>query len=240
MNIAVVDDLAVDSIHLCTLLQEYSKKNNKSFDVTAFSNGNDFIDSFEPGKYNIVFLDIYMPNMTGMDLAKRVYEKDPNCHIIFVTSSSDFAVESYDVNAIYYVIKPISMEKLEIALKRCEAALLTDNRFTIITFKRNPCKVFFKDILYIEKQYRKLFLHTTTHLYDITMTWTDFLKSADLDERFLECFRGIIVNMDHISNALEFDFLLDNGEKIPIRQRNRSLIKKQYMDYMFHDLKQND
>lgn len=240
MNIAIVDDLTVDSNYLCTLLQDYFQTNNIDFNITTFSDGNDFIASFTPGKYNLVFLDIYMPNMTGMDLAKQFYEKDPNCHIIFVTSSSDFAVESYDVNAIYYIIKPISQEKLELALKRCESALLTNNKFIDFTFEKNPCRVFLKDILYIEKQYRKLILHTCTRNYTLTTTWNDFLEGNALDDRFLECFRGIIVNMDHISQALEVDFLLDNNEKVPLRQRSRTLIKKQYMDYMFNNLKQNN
>ena len=133
MNIAIVDDLPADSAYLCTLLEKYSTKNNIDISITTFLDGIEFLDSFEPNKFDVAFLDIYMPKITGIELAKQFFEKDPNCHIIFVTSSSDFAIESYDVNALYYVIKPISEEKLDIALKRCQKTLLTNNKYIDIS-----------------------------------------------------------------------------------------------------------
>lgn len=237
MNIAIVDDLATDSTYLCTLLEKYSTKNNIDVSITTFSSGIDFLDCFEPNKFDVAFLDIYMPKITGIELAKQFFEKDPNCHIIFITSSSDFAVESYDVNALYYIIKPISEEKLDIALKRCQKTLLSDNKYIDIPYENCSLKIFFRDILYIENHHRKLTIHTTKTNYTFSISWSNFITSVKLDERFLECFRGIIVNMDHISKVLEIDFLLDNDEKVPLRQRSRSQLKKQYMDYMFNHLK---
>lgn len=239
MNVAIVDDLQTDAKHLYTLLTNYCQNHNLMLHTELFSDGTEFIKNFSPNKFDIVFLDIYMPNLNGMDTAKQLFKLDPNCHIIFVSTSADYAVESYDVNALYYVIKPISSEKLELVLNRCKEALIADNKYLTVTANKCTLNINFKDILYIETKLRKLGIHTTYDVITTPSTYSDFLNTNSLDERFIECYRGIIINMDHISKVLDIDFLLDNGEKLPIRQREQKQIKNQYMNYMFTHLKNN-
>ncbi len=239
MNVAIVDDLQTDSKYLYTLLTNYCQNHNLMLHAELFSDGTEFIKNFSPNKFDIVFLDIYMPNLNGMDTAKQLFKLDPNCHIIFVSTSADYAVESYDVNALYYVIKPISSEKLELVLNRCKEALIADNKYLTVTANKCTLNINFKDILYIETKLRKLGIHTTYDVITTSSTYSDFLNANSLDERFIECYRGIIINMDHILKVLGIDFLLDNGEKLPIRQREQKQIKNQYMNYMFTHLKNN-
>lgn len=237
MNVAIIDDLQTDAEYLCNLLTDYCQNYNLILHTELFSDGTEFIKSFFSNKFDIIFLDIYMPNMNGMDIAKQLFKIDPNCRIIFISTSTDYAVESYDVNALYYVIKPISPEKLELVLNRCKEALITDNKYLTVTVNKCALKIRFKDILYIETKLRKLGIHTIYDVINTSSTYSDFLNETPLDERFMECYRGIIVNMDHISKVLDIDFLLDNGEKLPIRQKQQKQIKNQYMNYMFTHIK---
>lgn len=239
MNVAIVDDLQTDANHLCTLLNNYCQNHKLILHTELFSDGTEFIKNFSPNKFDIVFLDIYMPNLNGMDTAKQLINLDSKCHIIFISTSADYAVESYDINALYYIIKPISPEKLELVLNRCKKALIADNKYLTVIANKCTLDINFKDILYIETKLRKLDIHTTYDVITTSSTYSDFLNANSLDERFIECYRGIIINMDHISRVLDMDFLLDNGEKLPIRKKEQKQIKNQYMNYMFTHIKNN-
>ncbi len=78
--------------------------------LDRFSSGEDFLGAFTPGKYDLIFLDIYMDGITGMETAKRIRQTDHDCRIIFITISPEFAVESYNVNASFYLLKPIGKD----------------------------------------------------------------------------------------------------------------------------------
>lgn len=86
---------------------------------TRFSSGEEFLGAFTAGKYDLIFLDIYMDGITGMETAKRIRRADHGCRIIFITTSPEFAVESYDVSASFYLLKPIEKNGVFAALDRC-------------------------------------------------------------------------------------------------------------------------
>lgn len=111
MNIAIVDDLKTDSDRLVGFIDTYMKQHNLQYGtLDRFSSGEDFLGAFTPGKYDLIFLDIYMDGITGMETAKRIRQTDHDCRIIFITTSPEFAVESYNVNASFYLLKPIGKD----------------------------------------------------------------------------------------------------------------------------------
>ena len=111
MNIAIVDDLKTDSDRLVGFIDTYMKQHNLQYGtLDRFSSGEDFLGAFTPGKYDLIFLDIYMDGITGMETAKRIRQTDHDCRIIFITISPEFAVESYNVNASFYLLKPIGKD----------------------------------------------------------------------------------------------------------------------------------
>ena len=120
MNIAIVDDLKTDSDRLVGFIDTYMKQHNLQYGtLDRFSSGEDFLGAFTPGKYDLIFLDIYMDGITGMETAKRIRQTDHDCRIIFITTSPEFAVESYNVNASFYLLKPIGKDGVFSALDRC-------------------------------------------------------------------------------------------------------------------------
>ena len=108
MNIAIIDDLKTDSDRLVGLINTYMEQHRlQCRTMDLFSSGEAFLDTFTAGKYHLIFLDIYMDGITGMETAKRIRQTDHDCRIIFITTSPEFAVESYNVNASFYLLKPI-------------------------------------------------------------------------------------------------------------------------------------
>ena len=105
MNIAIIDDLKTDSDRLVGLINTYMEQHRlQCRTMDLFSSGESFLDTFTSGKYHLIFLDIYMDGITGMETAKRIRQTDHDCRIIFITTSPEFAVESYNVNASFYLL----------------------------------------------------------------------------------------------------------------------------------------
>lgn len=120
MKIAIVDDIKGEAERLSGLVARYLSTHGLFCDQTdLFASGEAFLEHFEPARYDIIFLDIYMSGMTGMETARRIREQDTNCSLLFVTTSPDFAIDSYDVNATYYLLKPVNEAQVTRALDRC-------------------------------------------------------------------------------------------------------------------------
>ena len=101
MNIAIIDDISTDAEALKNIAVSYFEKKQIRAEICHFFSAEEFFEDYQPGKFQILFLDIYMDGMTGMEAARRIRRQSDNCILVFVTTSSDFAVESYDVGASY-------------------------------------------------------------------------------------------------------------------------------------------
>ena len=100
MKLAIVDDLKTDSDRLAGFVHTYMEQHQLKLDaLDQFESGESFLSGFTSGSYDLIFLDIYMTGITGMETAKKIRQTDHDCRLIFITTSPEFAVESYDVNA---------------------------------------------------------------------------------------------------------------------------------------------
>jgi DNA-binding LytR/AlgR family response regulator len=144
--------------------------------VAAFSSGEDFIEGFVPKQYDIIFLDIFMGALTGIQTAEKIREVDVEVVIIFTTSSEDFTREGYRLNAYKYLIKPVQggdvAEALELALvkrDRSQGAQIT------VIVDGDPVTIAINDIVFVESSNRKTIIHTTNGDY-LTSTTTDAME----------------------------------------------------------------
>ena len=179
------------------------------------------------------FLDIYMDGMTGMEAARRIRRQSDNCILVFVTTSSDFAVESYDVGASYYLLKPFQPEKLCSILDSFQSRHLLASRYIEVVSDRVPIRVPLRSILYADTFRNAVCLHTDAGPVRSYLTFHKFEEQIRDCPNFLSCYRGCVVNMDRIQEASEEGFLLDNGEVVQIRKRGSSAIRKAYLQYLF-------
>ena len=121
LKIAICDDNIADLSNMVSIVNEYNalQMDKHKIEYTAFNSALDLIAAMESGQqYELTLLDILMPFMTGMDLAKEIRQFNQDVKIIFLTSSPEFAVESYSVGAYYYALKPIWKDKLFILLDK--------------------------------------------------------------------------------------------------------------------------
>ena len=233
MNIAIIDDYEDDRLKLETMVLDYCAQNNRQVRIDFYENSERFLRTYKKGFYDIIFLDIYMSGITGMETAQKLRMQNEDCHLIFVTSSLEHAVDSYDVQATYYLTKPVTEHKFKDVMDIC-CRQIDDGKYIEVLANRLPTRIPIKHILYAETYQNAITLHTNVAVIKTYMTFQSFLELLEEDSRFLCCYKGCAVNMDHISGLAEDCFIMDNEDRVPIRKRELNAIKNKYTNYLLN------
>lgn len=236
MNIAIVDDLKEDRDKVSLYLHEYFAESipSRALKVDHFINGETFIKGFTPYTYQIIFMDYYMDEMSGLELAKAIRKLDASVTLIFTTISQDYAIAGYTVKASGYLVKPVAYSELKELLSFLEIEELYHQEYIEIINGYSTYRVLIADIVYCDISGH----YTQIHLQDGKMERTrmTFHQVIDLLEpypQFLSCYRGCTVNMDHIKSLDDFCFITSDFERVPIRMKEYSKISQTYFDYVF-------
>lgn len=188
-------------------------------------------DVNEGKEYDVYFLDIDMPELNGLDLAKRIREMQKKPIIIFLTSYPDFALASYDIKirAYQYILKHKMKETLPAVMRSIVAEINEPRYYTIQTqvrFSRISCD----DVLYMRKDGKNVIIVTTTREYRERKTLDKIVKDMNLPELiFIE--RGYVVNILHIQHIKNNVIIMDNGENLFISRNKISAVKEKVNEY---------
>ena len=157
MRIAVCDDEREETKRISSVIDRYNKERNARIEYSIFSSSIELASVAEREKFDIYILDIIMPVLNGIDLAKEIREFDKVSPIIFLTSSPEFAVESYSVKAADYLVKPIDKERLFCSLDDILDRTETEQeKFIIVRSDDGLRKIFFSNLIYAEVYERKI------------------------------------------------------------------------------------
>lgn len=239
MKIAIVDDGERDRATLKEGIERFLEKNGIAGNVVAFEQGSRFVAAMADRRPDVVFLDIYMNGMDGMETARRIRERDKECLIIFTTTSKEHAVESFRVRAFDYLVKPYTAEQLEEVLRLCLEAMGRNSKYIEVVSKRAKLKILLKDIIFSDVDGHYIMIHTKTEVIKTRMQFDQFSPLLLSDKRFLNCYRNCIINMDEVGSMEEFDFLMKGGERIPITKARANALKEAYANYVFEQLHKN-
>lgn len=231
MNIAVCDDNLSDREIIRQQLNIYFSDKFIDYNIDSYENGVNLIYSIDDGEhYDIIFLDMYMDKLKGIEVAHRLRNMNYKGKIIFLTATEEFAVQSYDVEASGYLVKPHDINKISTVLDRVLSNY--EDVYTYPIKKRNVIiKVPYSDIEYIESNNSKCILH---HI-DGTK-YTIYKKLNDIEEEinnntYLRCHQSYLVNMNKVE-SVDTDFTMKSGDIVPIRTRNFNEIRKEYCNYI--------
>lgn len=239
MNIAIVDDIKDEITTLLGFIEKYCVDRYISYNAEQFESGEDFISCFKPETYDIIFLDIYLGGISGMKVAEKIRETDASCIIIFTTTSPDFAIKSFRVRAFDYLLKPFKYEQYEETMDLCCNQLNNKSRYIVIKESRLMFKIHLDDIIYTDYSNHYILIHMKTRIAKSYMKFGDFSKLLLPYPQFLYCYRNCIVNMDYIDYMDKEDFVLQNGERLPIARLYKQEIRQAYADYEFKKLHGN-
>ena len=241
MNIAIVDDEKIELAAAENYLRNYLQENwsELSFQIQPFSSATDFLQIFKPKIFQLIILDIYMPAINGMELAQIIRARgDDDANIVFLTGNDDFVLNGYRVFAVGYFMKPITDHAEDFA-KTFEHIFRKIREKTpeiILSVAGAKISVPLRNILYVDIDYRH---RLCVHLADgkkfvTTNNYSEIQPTLLADERFLECYHRIIVNMDYIKSMEPDDFILMDSTSLPISQRKKKEVKVKFMRYFAH------
>lgn len=236
MKIIICDDEPKDQKKLQQVIQKYFYNRNMDCEIKTYFDAA-AIDLNIISKCDILFMDIFMPNSNGMDIIKMI-RQNISCPIIFISSSRDFAIEAFNVNAIHYLIKPFIEEKIYEALDRCMSSIskAATSSEDIIEIKLNGSRtpISTKDIIYVEVFNNLSIIHTTHSDIQTYSTLTALYEQMD-DTLFMRPHRSYIVNMKYILKYCFDHILLENGQEIMLSRKKRTELKQQYQNFLFRE-----
>lgn len=232
VRIAICEDRAEDMGNLMDILYVSADQNKISAkpQISTFPSGESFIEEFKEGDYDLIFLDIFMKDMTGMDTAKLIRRIDSDCAIVFTTTSKDFAIEGYKVDALDYIIKPAKDEEIiQLITKYLDSKKEKEGPFITVIADYRKVDVTLSKIVYIEVIDKYCIFHTTERDIKSRMSMNELVDK--LSRPFLRCHRSYMVNLDYVKDITE-DFIMKNGDVVYIRKNDYAHIKEEYLKYL--------
>ena len=229
--IAVCDDIPIECADIAKQIETILKQSNTDFMIKKFFGGLELIQSRE--SFDIIFLDIKMPNINGMELAKQIRKQGRQSLIIFITSASEYVFDAFDVEAFQYLLKPIQTDKLKNVLEKATKKMQIDANidFLMISANRQIQKVFLKDILYIESIGRIAKIHCNNGTLE-TYEQIAILEDKLSDKFFFRCHKCFLVNLNFVDAFNKTEVRLENGEKIMLAKRRYEDFQKAILSYM--------
>jgi len=240
MYLAIADDQAADLRAAADFIRNYIAQQHPEsvgdLRLDTFVRSEDLLAAFEPHKYDLIILDIYMETVTGMQAAETIRALDKDVQIIFLTTSTEHLLAGYRVFAVGYFVKPLADNREEFA-KTFDHIFphLTDRQKSIgITVRGVKINVPYRNIHYADIRDKRLCLHLAADNLSTNDSYEACRAKLLSDDRFVECHHRIIVNMDYVARMSKEDFILTSGENVPISQRRKTETKLAYMSYLAH------
>lgn len=217
-NIAIVEDEDGAALKLTESIERYEKEFSCEFNVVRFRTASEFLDGYKP-IYAVVFMDIQMPGMNGMDAAFRLREVDKLVSLIFITNLMQYAQKGYEVDALGYLIKPVSYYDLSLKLRKAlDVYSMTENRDIAIDVAGGVCHISHDRLMYVEIIKHRLYYH----LVDEKIETTGVLSAVErmlAPHGFLRCNNCYLVNPRFIVSVKGATVQVGNTELIISRPR---------------------
>lgn len=230
-KIAIVEDSnrSVDIIK--NYLEEFTSTTNVLFDIYVFNDGEEIMFDYEP-VYDIIFLDIEMKRLNGMDTAKKIRKIDTNVIIIFITNNSQYAVKGYQVDAMSYLLKPVGYFAFQEELKKSLARVdkLKKKEFLLIPTQEGLRKIDTNEIMYIESIRHYLLIVTVDKTYEIRGTLKKMEEKLE-NLNFNRCNNCYLVNLAYVE-GVEAEFAIVGAHKLKISRPRKKNFIEQIVNYL--------
>lgn len=234
MKIAICDDEMHFIDSLCPLLEQWAKERGIKLTLYRFTNGDDLIAAHQSKCMDLIFLDIIMPLLSGIDAAREFRNTNQNVPIVFLTSSKEFAVDSYEVKALNYLIKPVDQTKLFLTLDDFLKTFSLPKTFFTAKTADGFCRIVIAEVDYLEAQNKQVLVHLSD---DRTIVIRElFSKCAEVfspENGFCCCHRSYIVNLSNVEQFSKTEVTTIYNAVIPISRNNYAAFKETYFNHMF-------
>lgn len=237
IHIAICDDSKQERQILAALFKRYQELHATPLQIHIFQNGFSLLDAIDQGKrFDITILDILMPGENGIEIARNIRASGTDTEIIFLTSSPEYAVDSYEVKAQNYLLKPVTEEKFFASIDSILAELDEKDTasFIIYTTEKQYSRIRVSSLVYGEVTHRTITLHLADQtMISAVMTFTEFQDILKAYPDFIYPHRSYAVNMNYIQYVTKSDIILTDGQKIPLSRNNYTKILEQFLNFAY-------
>ncbi|WP_026657172.1 LytR/AlgR family response regulator transcription factor [Butyrivibrio sp. AC2005] len=233
LKVAICDDEMTQRRQLQFIID----KSRPGTEVNLFESGEDFLNAFRPGLYDLIFMDILMPGMGGIDATGKIRNIDASVPIVFATSSKDHAMEGYKNRVIRYLMKPFDPvevgEVLELAaqMKGTQGGVTVRINGKDMTFS-------FEKICYVEQSSHTLYMHMANGATLQLTGKLDNIEAQTPDDSFLRCHQSYLVNLAHakcVDRGLQI-FKMKDGDTVHIRRESLAEANRMLSEYTMKNL----
>ena len=228
MRIAVCDDEELFRIEFKSVLDKVLI--NAEYDIDTFSGGSSLYEAFLKNPFDLVFLDIEMPGIDGITLAKRLRAVSENVQIVFLTSHIEYALEGYEVNALRYLVKPVDMNKLSEVLKYIQDKK-NNSRQIMIKQEGEDIVIDISDVIYMESMDKNVRIVTSKSEYITRYNISDYEEELK-NSGFLRIHRGYLISLSKVKKIVKNDVVMDGDISLPVSRSNIKTLKDALYAYV--------
>lgn len=230
MHIAIVEDEAAAAAQFQEYISRFAKETEKNIEISHYGSGIEFLNRFK-GQFDIILLDILMPGIDGMETAKRIRQTDSQVMLLFITNMAQYAVNGYEVEAVDYILKPVTYFVFSQRLSRAIGRLDRQGKhYLMITCKTGARKLEIESIYYVESQGHNLIYHTAGGSYTVLGTIRN-VEDKLLPFHFFRCNKGILVSLAHV-DGIDDGCAIVSGERVPISRARRNGFMEALTDFI--------
>lgn len=236
MKIAICDDDSKELLNIASLVEAYRNARKADLTYISFQSAAELLSCMDAGDYDVLLLDVLMPGINGIQAAREIREQNRHVEIVFLTSSPEYAVESYSVRAHYYLLKPPSEEKLFPILdmlmdkfKRPEDALRIKTHSSVFSLP-------YGKIEYIEVSAKKLyFCLTDGSTREVTGSMADFEQTLLKRPGFMKVHRSYIANLQWVQELRQGELITVSGRRVPVSRTAYPQARTAYTQFLFSE-----
>lgn len=235
MRIAICEDTALDMEGILDLCDAYANARGYILHTLLYGHAEKLLADPQARDTDAVLLDIMMAGANGMaplgvEVARRLRAEGYAGAIIFATTSEAYYPEGFEVGAMHYLVKPISLQAFSTAMDRAVQTIKHPERVITVPVNRIQVSIAQSQILFAEVYGRETMLQTTTEKVRVLLPLKRIEELLDGDP-FLRCYRSYIINMEYVSSLEDDHFVMRNGIHIPISLRNRQSLRERYFAF---------
>lgn len=237
LNVAICDDDPKDATQIRALAEGFAQRHPEfPLSIETFFSACDLLERLNTrGGFDLYLLDILMPHMGGLKLARSVRARHEAAEIIFLTTSREYALDAFDVAACGYLIKPVEREKFDRALLSAAQRLARPENLSLL-LKVKGClrRIPFHNLVAVESfNHDRVCTLADGSKAVTTDTLASLMERLSADPRFFSPHRAYIINLDHITALRTDSVLLSNGQQVPVSRANLPALKQAYIEYLF-------
>lgn len=234
IQIAVCDDESMILRVIAETIRDILKKKNRAGEIETFSSPTSLLRAVDKRRYELLFLDIDMPELDGISVVKKLQEKQKESDIIFVSNREDKVFDSLSVHPFGFVRKSVFLKDIDVVLEEWLAK--RDNLSKLISLQvpsEGVISIPIKDIVYIEGCKKDQIVHINKRNPVEVRTTMDLLEEKLKSDGFIRCHKGFLVNCGFIS-IIRYELIVEmrTGEKIPVSRARLQMVKDAFLDWI--------